>query len=415
VSRSTVREIVEAPATVTAKASATVTASADGRVGELRVREGQVVRGGAVLLRIESPDARRQLREARSADARAAAAGAVPVPATGLSQQQREADRTARDQFREARRVAREVPDPQVRAQTLAAVAAAEAQYTAAAAAAQDAVQRFNAGLGSLASAVSSLANAQRVQTRAAVDIAERTVAGLTVRAPISGTVSLNPAAATGGAGDAGGLLSQLPPAVQGQAGQLLGGAASGGDAVVGPLAVGQPVRSGQSLLTVTDASALSLTAQVDETDVLLVKRGVAASAELDAVPDAVYPATVDSIDPVPVTSTRGGVTYVVRLGLGLGRQADGSPAPEPRPGMSAVVGLQVRTAKSVVAVAPAAIFRDGKRDAVWVVTSGVARRRVVRLGAQGETAVEVVQGLRPGERIVRRGADRVQSGQRLP
>jgi hypothetical protein len=247
------------------------------------------------------------------------------------------------------------------------------------------------------------------------VELAERTVAGLTVRAPISGTVSLNPAAGAGSSGDAAGLLSQLPPAIQGQAGQLFGGAGGGGSAVVGPLAVGQPVRSGQALLTVTDASSLSLTAHVDETDVLLVKRGIAASAELDAVPDATYPATVESIDPVPVTSSRGGVTYVVRLGLGLGKQADGSTAPEPRPGMSAVVGLRVRTAKSVVAVAPSAIFRDGRRDAVWVVTSGVAKRRVVRLGAQGETAVEVVQGLRPGQRIVKRGADRVRSGQRVP
>ena len=82
---------------------------------------------------------------------------------------------------------------------------------------------------------------------------------------------------------------------------------------------------SGSTLATITDPSTLSLTAQVDETDVLLVKPGVAASVELDAVPDATYHGGGQAIDPTPTTSAAGGVTYVVRLSLGGGRNADGS------------------------------------------------------------------------------------------
>ena len=75
VGRATVVEVVEAPATVTARATATVSSPADGTVARLRVREGQQVRAGQVLLRVESPDARRRLRQARRADARAATSG----------------------------------------------------------------------------------------------------------------------------------------------------------------------------------------------------------------------------------------------------------------------------------------------------------------------------------------------------
>jgi RND family efflux transporter MFP subunit len=168
-------------------------------------------------------------------------------------------------------------------------------------------------------------------------------------------------------------------------------------------------------VLTVTDTSTLSLTAQVDETDVLLVRPGVPASAELDAVPDAQYEAAVTTIDPAPTSSTRGGVTYVVRLSLGRGTAADGSTAPTPRPGMSAVVDLQVRTARDTVAVPAAAVFRDGRRDAVWVVGHDVARERRVRLGAQGKARVQVLEGLKVGEHVVVRGADQVHDGQHLP
>jgi HlyD family secretion protein len=411
VGRSTVTEVVEAPATVTAKATAEVTSAVDGRISELRVGEGQAVRAGKVLLRISSPRAERQLRDARRADAEAASAGNVSVQGGGLTSAQRRADADAQAAFTAARTSARQIPDPQVRAQALAAVRASEAQYAAARAQAQDAVRQFNAGLGSLSNAIGSLASAQRVQTRAAVAAAQRTVDALTVRAPISGRVSLTTGGqGSGSTGSGTALLDQLPDSLQGQAGDLLG--SSGGAQVTGTLAEGQPVRSGQLLLRVTDASTLTLAAQVDETDVLLVKPGVVASAELDAVPDATYSAKVTTIDPTPSTSTRGGVAYTVRLSLGRGTEDDGTTAPEPRPGMSAVVNLKVRTATDAIAVPAAAVFRDGRRDAVWVVRANVARKRLVRVGAQGQDTVQIVEGLKGGERIVVRGADRVRDGQ---
>jgi HlyD family secretion protein len=413
VGRATVTEVVEAPATVTAKASATLSATSDGTVATLRVRDGQQVRAGQVLLRIESPSARRALRQAQAADADAASAGSVPGLGGGLSTQQTQADASARRAFTRARTAAARINDPQVRRQALAAVAASEAQYAAARAQANSAIAQFQAGFGSLSDAVSALSSAQRVQTHAAVEAARRSVAGLVVRAPIDGTVSLT-AAGQSTSPDASSLVDQLPEELQGQAGQLLGGTASSGSSVTGAVSDGQPVSSGQPLVTVTDASTLTLTAQVDETDVLLVKAGVPAVAELDAVPGASYAAQVTTIDPAPTTSSRGGVTYLVRLSFGIGRGADGGVAPTPRPGMSAVARLRVRTARDVVAAPVSAVFRDGQRDAVWVVENGKARKRLVRLGAQGESRAEVLEGLQPGERIVVRGADRVRAGQQV-
>lgn len=404
----TVAEVVEAPATVSARATATVSSPAEGSIAALRVADGQQVRRGQVLLRIESPAARRALRQAEQADAQAAsaAAGSGGVTLSGAAG----ADAAAQQAFDRARRAARAIADPAARAQALAALQVSRTQYAAARAQADAAAAQLAAGLGSLSGAVDALAAAQRVQTRAAVDAARRTVAALTVRAPIAGTVSLTPAPDSGAA-DTSGLLSRLPQSLQSQAGQALGGSGSTVTATITP---GAPVRGGQPLVTVTDTSTLSLTASVDETDVLLVRPDVAASAELDAVPDARYLATVTSVDPTPTTSTRGGVSYLVRLSLGRGMSADGATAPTPRPGMSAVVDLRVRTARQVLAVPASAIFRDGRRDAVWVVKNDVVRKRLVRLGAQGESQVEVVEGLAVGERLVVRGADRVRAGQRL-
>jgi len=68
----------------------------------------------------------------------------------------------------------------------------------------------------------------------------------------------------------------------------------------------------------------------------------------------------------------------------------------------------------TAVAVPAAAVFRDGDRDAVWVVENGVAHRRFVVLGAQGESQVQISSGLAVGERVVVKGSDKVTEGQQV-
>ena len=415
VTRATVAEVVEAPGSVAARATATVTAPATGRIAELAVADGQAVTTGTLLLRIDSPQAQAQLAQAEQADAEVARAGAqrVALPSSNVAAQQRRADQAANESFARARSSAEAIPVPEARAQALAAVDTAQAQYAAARAQAQDAARRFEAGLGSLSAALSSIGDAQRVQTRAAVALARGTIDALTVLAPIDGVVALGARPAEGAAGAAGDLLDQLPPDVAARAGGALGG--GGGPSVRGDLSVGSPVSSGDVLVTVTDVSALTLTAEVDETDVLLVTPGVQADAELDAVPGSRYPATVETVDLSPTSSAGGGVTYVVRLSLGAGKTLDGEPAPVPKPGMSAVVDLRVRTAADAIAAPASAVFRDGARDAVWLVRGGTVSRREVAVGAQGEDTVEVLAGLNEGDRVVTGGADAVREGQQLP
>jgi multidrug efflux pump subunit AcrA (membrane-fusion protein) len=413
VGRADVVEIVNAPATVAARAQSTVSAPAGGTVAEVLVRDGAVVRAGQPLVRIASPSAQERLRQARAADAQAAAS-TPRVSTPRLTGFQGQVDSAATAAFAAARQAALAVPATQ-RAAALAAVAQSEAQYAAARAQALTALRSLERGIGSVASALASLGQAQRVQTRAAVAIAAATVDALVVRAPINGTVQLGGASAAPASGTSGldALIGGLPASVQGTAAQALGGAP--GSSSAASVVVGAPVDSGTAVATVFDLSSLRLDSAVDETDIFLVKPGVRADVELDALPDARFTATVAAVDLSPTESSRGGVTYRVTLTLGPGRLSDGTPAPRPRPGMSAVADLRVRSATQAVAVPAAAVVRQGARDAVWVVVGGRARARVVRLGAQGDDAVQVLDGVREGDVVVTRGADTVAEGQRVP
>lgn len=410
--RADVSEVVEAPATVSARATATLRAPAEGSIKRLHVGDGDRVKEGEVLATIDSPAAEEQLAQAREAD-RSLSGGGANVPAgLDLSAFQRRTDKTARDGFATARKVALEIPDPKQRALVLAGITKAEGEYRTASASARAAVARLNAGLGGVGDTLASITAAQRVQTRAAVRAAERTVRALTIKAPFDGVVGLGGPA---GGADLGDLLSRLPTQAGAQAGALAGGLPAGGAAKdPASIASGAPVGGGDAIVTVTDVSKLSLAADVDETDVLQVEEGVRAVVEFDAVPGASYVAEVGGVGATPKESTGGGVTYRVTLALGRGTFAGGGAAPRPKPGMSAVVNLRVREVRDVLSVPSAAIVSSGRESVVWAVVNGRAERRIVRLGAQGDESVQVTRGLREGETVVVRGADAVRQGQEI-
>nr|WP_240670543.1 efflux RND transporter periplasmic adaptor subunit [Actinoplanes solisilvae] len=405
-SRGTVAEIVEAPGSVTARAAATVSAPAAGTLDDLRVEPGRRVSKGQVLAVIDAPDLEARRRSAERALDQASGGGSAVADTSGFTAVRHRTDRQAAKSFAEARAAAAKITDPALRQVLLKQVTAAEEQYEAASSAAAEVMRSVQTGVASLGEAVDSLSTAQRLQAQQAYDLADAAVEALTLRAPVAGVVQFG--------GVSGGTTSSLTDLLS--AGGAAPAAAGGGAGLPGvdtAVPEGAYVAAGTPIMTVVDVSRLGLTAEVDETDVLLVKPGVAATVELDAATGATYEAAVRSIDLLPTTSSRGGVSYKVRLDLAAGKNAQGGTAPTPRPGMSAVVRLQVREADDAVTVPASAIINVDGRDTVWTVRGDRYERVPVTLGVQGEDVVQVTGGLDAGQRIAVSGADQIQPGDR--
>ena len=293
--RGSVAEVVDAPATVTARAAATLTAPADGTLASMSVEPGDTVRKGQVLAVIDSPDARKRLRDAQAAlDAARRAGGGFGGGSSGLSRVQDATDKAAADAFEAARGAAGKVAEPALRKALLAQVTAAEKHYASASAAAQDAVGAVQPGRG-------------RPELRD-----ERAVRG----AATPGQAGVRPGEVHSGRPDAagadrgrgaarrhrlavgrGGPTSRRCSAPPGRDLAAAAPAAAGprrpapAAGVDGSVPVGGRVTAGTPVLTIVDVSALGLVAEVDETDVLLVEPGLAATVELDAATGASYDA----------------------------------------------------------------------------------------------------------------------------
>ena len=416
-------ERVDAPGAVQAVGQAELKAPAAARVERLVVKDGQEVERGQLVAELSSEQVDEQVRQAQAAvDAASSLGGVAPTLPTGAAleafrQVQSQVTATSSAVIAALRSALPLVPRAQ-RARLEARIDRAQVRVAKlerqADQAAGDAAAAADASAASLRSSIQAATAAQRGQAELALELARDTQERLTLRAPLAGTVQLG---RTGSGGTSLPQVQGLPEGAE-EALQGLAGGASQAAPNGPPLRVGAEVASGQTVATIFDVSDLLVAAEVDETDIALVKPGQKARVELDAFPQAAFAARVRRVAVAPAggQSAAGGVTYQVDLVLG---EAEAAPAggtePVPRVGMTATASIEVRRSTDRLSVPGSALVGRAGGQAVFVVEDGKVRLRPVQVAADGEDRVAVASGLRDGERVVSRGAERLRDGQDWP
>ena len=326
-----------------------VGATLTGRVADVAVREGDAVRQGDVLLRLETDEAQAALAQAQAnaQQAQARLAGLRGAGRTQAQAQLAQADATLRAAERELARTQQLVASGFISEARLddarRAVAVARAQRDGAGAQAQAVGER---------GAELAQAEAQLQQARAAVQAAQARLAQTVVHAPTDGRV----------------LLRKVEP--------------------------GQIVQPGSALLSLALAGPTELVAQVDERFLDQLQPGQAASVVADAFPAQPFAAQLRSLAPA-VDAQRGSVE--VKLAP---RQA---PPDFLREDMT--LSVEVRTGERPAALAlPLTALRSpapGAPDSVWVLADGRVQARPVRLGLRTLEAAEVLDGVAEGTAVI--------------
>jgi HlyD family secretion protein len=416
-------ERVNAPGSVAAAAQAELTAPAAATIERLVV-DGAKVTPGQVVAQLSSEQVEESLRQARAALAAASSLGAaVPSLPTdqavaALGDVQDQVTATSLAVITSLRSVAGTLPAPQ-RARLLARLDRTERQLAATrrrtSAAVRQAADAVQAQTSAMSRSLEAATAAQRSQAAVAVAAAENQLERLTLRATLAGTVQLGREQTGGGGG-----LPSLPSLPQGAEQALEGLGGGGGGGQEGPvLRVGSEVDAGQTVATIYDVASLNVAAMVDETDVALVRVGQHAAVELDAFPGARLEARVRRVAVAPTQSApsaAGGVSYQVDLALGKELEpAEDGRRTVPRVGMTATAEIEVRHASAALSVPGSALVGRGTGQAVYVIEDGRVRLRTVRVAADGEDRVAIAAGLREGERVVSRGAERLRDGQTWP
>lgn len=166
-------------------------------------------------------------------------------------------------------------------------------------------------------------------------------------------------------------------------------------------ISVGAIASQGTEIATVSDISTIKLDFTVPETMLSALREGLPIRAISAAWPNRPFNGTIRTIDPVIDPNTR---AVMVRAHL---------PNPDRalRPGMMMSVVIQSST-RTALSVPELAVLGEGTTRYVFVLAEGNrVRRTEVRTGAHQNGRVEIVAGLRPGQRVVTEGIIKVTDG----
>ncbi len=322
-------------------------------VAAILVAEGQRVRKGTALVKLENPELSQAALSARSAalqfaEERARAAG-------DLEQQKREAVHL-KQIFEADGRLIKESAIPR-------------ATYEADELAYRQAVERVRSAQARLDSLAGAANGGDGAPSRLELALAsarelERRVAALKLSAPADGIVY--------------GL----------------------------PRKTGETVQAGQVIANVADPEHLRVRARVDQPDLPRTEVGQRLIVSFDGLPDRRWEGKVLAVS-AGVREAGGR-----EVGEVLGEISDRRLSLPPNASVN--VQIVVGEKQSALAIPRAALFRDGERRFVYRLESGRARRREVAVGLVGLNEVEISSGLEEKDVVILPGMVPLSDGLRV-
>lgn len=162
----------------------------------------------------------------------------------------------------------------------------------------------------------------------------------------------------------------------------------------------GAIVTAGTAIATVSDISRIKLDFTIPETRLAMIRDGMPIKAVSAAWPDRPFNGTIATIDPVIDPATR---AVKVRAIL---------PNPDKalKPGMLLTVSVMARQRQSL-SVPELSVVGDGDERFVFIVEDRTAKRAKVSTGIRQDGRVEILGGVKAGQKVVTEGVVKLTDG----
>lgn len=160
---------------------------------------------------------------------------------------------------------------------------------------------------------------------------------------------------------------------------------------------------SGVSIVTLADITRMQAVVNIDETDIAQIKPGGKVSIVLDAFPKEEFRGTVVKIAPQAIVDQN--VTSIpVTVEIN-------NPDARMKPGMNATCDFITGEARDVVVVPTEAVKETKRGSIVMVMEGGKPKPKHVKLGISSTDNTEITEGLKEGDVIVLSGLEARKGG----
>jgi membrane fusion protein (multidrug efflux system) len=163
----------------------------------------------------------------------------------------------------------------------------------------------------------------------------------------------------------------------------------------------GDLVEDGDHLVTLYATAAMEMAFKIPERYIGRIQRGQRAEIKLDSYPDRSFTGKVTFVSPSVDERTR---DFLVKVRVDNHHDLL-------RPGSFATADVILAVHENQPSIPEEALVATREGYVVFVAENGKARRRPVKIGLRRPGTVEIVQGLEPGEAVVRSGHLRLSDG----
>lgn len=152
----------------------------------------------------------------------------------------------------------------------------------------------------------------------------------------------------------------------------------------------GDYVTTNTLVARVVDTSRFMISVEVDELDVPKMRQGQVATVAFDAYPEKRFSAVVARI--VPQTDQ---ITKTSRIYLTLDH-----PPINIQAGMTATANIIYNVKQNALLVKKSSLFEENRQSYVWKIDNGRLKKQPVLQGESDMTFIEVLEGLKKGDKI---------------
>ncbi|NHQ59297.1 efflux RND transporter periplasmic adaptor subunit [Chlorobium sp. BLA1] len=153
----------------------------------------------------------------------------------------------------------------------------------------------------------------------------------------------------------------------------------------------GDYIPVGTLVARVVDPAGYLINVEVDELDIPRIRNGQKATVVFDAYPDQRLSAVVSRI--VPQTDK---ITKTSKIYLTIDK-----PAGTIQSGMTATANIIYNVKQNALLVRKSSVFEENHQNYVWKIEKGRLKKQPIRQGASDLTFVEVLLGLKKGDKVV--------------
>ncbi len=402
-----IEETVMVAGTLTATSPVQVIPQVYGSVAQVYAQEGQQVAAGQVLVQLDTSSLEQSLLSAQasleSTQSLASMFNGLASAASGIGSAVNSAlasvDTGVTNLYNLEKLLVPNLPE-NLRLPALQAIEASYNQYQAQIANRPS----FGGGGGGFST------GAQEAAAQKAIENAQKNLQAATITAPAAGTLVGAQSSGT----SINSLMSTLMSSFSGMIPSglnlsslsgLSGGMSNMGLPTGGPPVPGAFISPGTPIFQIVDLKSMSMVAKVDESDIAKIEVNDFARMSLEAYSGNKYEGAVVKVADVATTNEAGATAFEVTIRM---NQADTNL----KIGMTGTADLSVAAKKDALVVPVEALVEKEGKKYVFKVVDGKAVLTPVVVGLTTEDRVELVKGVKTGDRVVVKGVEKLKDGQ---